>query len=415
MSDEASSDAPFVPKRTHKKSRLGCANCKLRKVKCDEGRPSCRACRMRRTKCEYGPVAPRRSPPMSSASSTASSAQSECEVVVAAKPAITVQPLFGLPSADALDMKLLWFYTSSTYRSLSYYDDKQLSMNDTLQTIVVQHAFESPFLMDSLLELASLHMRTLGQAAPDPTRAQMYQARSLEGFRRAIQDPRPGAYGALLANSIMRPILATQVFRDAAASSSKELHILDWMLLWRGVQSIIQLTSVSAVGKNGMTAVFTRPPAPVEASATAAIPKDLLVMVSFMDRDDPDLAEMPTYQEALRELGSLFESLARGMDSVMVLRIITWGVGLVEIARLVNLAQAGRQRALIILAHYACFLKLVRDIWWLADVGEQSIESICHALGPEWNRFMGIPLAAQSAQSTAELTNVLLGDGVGRL
>lgn len=412
MADEASSDAPFVPKRTHKKSRFGCANCKLRKVKCDEGRPACRACKMRRTKCEYGAVAPRRSPPQSSASSavdpTASTAPSECEIVP--RPAIVGQPLFCLPSADALDMKLLWFYTSSTYKSLSYADDQQRYMDDTLQTIVVQHAFEAPFLMDSLLELASLHMRSLGQA-PDPTRARMYQARSLEGYRRAIQNPQPSTYGGLLANSVLRPLLATQLFRDAAASSSKRLHILDWMLLWRGVPSIIDLTSIASISKNGMEALFSRPPVPTDASVTAAIPKELLLMVSFMDRDDPDLAEMQAYQEGLRELGSLFETLSRGMDSTMVLRITSWATGSVD--RLVDLARAGRPRALVILAYYACFLKLLQDIWWLAGVGNQSIDSICHALDPEWNRFLGIPFAALSAQSTPELTRLLLGLGGG--
>jgi hypothetical protein len=37
----------------HKKSKLGCANCKIRSVKCDESRPSCRPCRAFGVSCRY--------------------------------------------------------------------------------------------------------------------------------------------------------------------------------------------------------------------------------------------------------------------------------------------------------------------------------------------------------------------------
>lgn len=109
-------------------------------------------------------------------------------------------------------------------------------MNDMLQTIVVQHALESSFLMETLLELASPHMQSLFRSQ-EPTRALVYRARSLKGYRKAIEDACPKTFGALLANSIIRPLLCTQFFRD---TNSKNMYILDWMCLWEGVESIIQ-------------------------------------------------------------------------------------------------------------------------------------------------------------------------------
>ncbi|KAI0397937.1 hypothetical protein F5Y17DRAFT_255123 [Xylariaceae sp. FL0594] len=41
-------------RRTHKKSRQGCANCKLRSVKCDETKPSCKKCQSYNVICTYG-------------------------------------------------------------------------------------------------------------------------------------------------------------------------------------------------------------------------------------------------------------------------------------------------------------------------------------------------------------------------
>ncbi|KAF4981482.1 hypothetical protein FZEAL_2725 [Fusarium zealandicum] len=37
-------DGPVRQRKAHRKSRLGCSNCKLRSVKCDEAKPSCKRC-----------------------------------------------------------------------------------------------------------------------------------------------------------------------------------------------------------------------------------------------------------------------------------------------------------------------------------------------------------------------------------
>ncbi|KAL5362418.1 hypothetical protein BJX96DRAFT_166649 [Aspergillus floccosus] len=40
-------------RKSHKKSRLGCTNCKARRIKCDEGRPSCFNCIRHSVQCSY--------------------------------------------------------------------------------------------------------------------------------------------------------------------------------------------------------------------------------------------------------------------------------------------------------------------------------------------------------------------------
>ncbi|KAI0136693.1 hypothetical protein BJ170DRAFT_728101 [Xylariales sp. AK1849] len=42
-------------RKAHEKSRYGCANCKLKSVKCDETWPSCAECRSFSIRCVYGP------------------------------------------------------------------------------------------------------------------------------------------------------------------------------------------------------------------------------------------------------------------------------------------------------------------------------------------------------------------------
>ncbi|KAL3455749.1 hypothetical protein BJX64DRAFT_297318 [Aspergillus heterothallicus] len=48
----------FRPRRRHKKSRNGCMECKRRRIKCDEMKPSCSRCILTRQECIYQPTSP---------------------------------------------------------------------------------------------------------------------------------------------------------------------------------------------------------------------------------------------------------------------------------------------------------------------------------------------------------------------
>ncbi|KAL7815548.1 hypothetical protein V8C26DRAFT_401972 [Trichoderma gracile] len=60
MTDHVTSnDTTIARKRkTHRKSRLGCGNCKIRSVKCDESKPSCRRCHASGFTCNYSRTIP---------------------------------------------------------------------------------------------------------------------------------------------------------------------------------------------------------------------------------------------------------------------------------------------------------------------------------------------------------------------
>ncbi|KAM0246807.1 hypothetical protein ACHAQJ_010080 [Trichoderma viride] len=45
-------------RKTHRKSRLGCGNCKIRSVKCDEAKPTCRRCQSSGFTCNYSGTIP---------------------------------------------------------------------------------------------------------------------------------------------------------------------------------------------------------------------------------------------------------------------------------------------------------------------------------------------------------------------
>ncbi|KIL88924.1 sterol regulatory element-binding protein ecm22 [Fusarium avenaceum] len=415
------SDKPYHSKRPHKKSRAGCRNCKVRKVKCDEARPVCRSCKLRKADCVYPS-------PASAASTTPSSrnitkttprASSEARITSQTAPSpisipsrdesveeigpLTVQPLFRPMPMDGTDMKLLWFYTSSTCTSFSVDEGPLNPINDVLRNRMVQVAFDNPFLMDTLFGLASLHMQSL-ELSQDAARAFSYRARSFEGYRLAVERAQPETFPALLANSLLLTALSSQNFRD---KDGKKLYLIDWMIVWRGIGLVIDLMGIEKLLDSGLYPLFNRPPVDIE-QATNYIPINLLSMISSIDPTDPDYLYAETYYETLQFLGSLYQNLHDGFAPSMMLRIITWFTFVPR--DFVQLSRELRPRALVILAYYAAFLKLPVDVWWLKNVGDRSLQDLCEYIGPEWQQYLLVPHMARLVEGEHEIAKVLFED-----
>lgn len=428
---------PYHAKRPHKKSRTGCKNCKARKVKCDEARPRCRSCRLRKTECVY-PSAP----PLASAVSTSptSSTKTTPEVnalarespdptsavsfpshsnpsiaysinnSIAAPPGssnevtIISEPMFRPAFAnDEFDMRLLWFYTTATCSSFSVECGYHRPVETVMRTRIVQHAFQTPFLMQSLFALSSLHLQNLNQKI-DQNRALAYRATSFEGYRKGVEEASPETFPALIANSLLLTALSSQVFRDP---DGKDLYIIDWMVVWRGIGLMINFLGVDKLVSSHLSSLFYRPPIDLDAS-TYSIPNQLLFMVSSMSTDDIDYPDTQTYYATLKYIGALYYNLNLGLSPIMNLRIITW---LTFIPReFVELARQKRPRALIILAYYAVFLKIASSIWWLKGIGQRTLRDICRHLSPEWSHFLKDPMLAINIEDPFDLARVVLQD-----
>ena len=414
--DHPATDGPFRTLRPHYKSRLGCNACKKRKVKCDETRPVCGTCRLRKADCEY-PLS--RNAPSSTAvilsrdgkSSTSTAADLSISRTDAAacrpnistnKPCVDALSSAHFGPVDYVDMKVLWFYTSATCRSLSGKGDDQRPLQETLQNVVVQSAFESPFLMSTLLALTSLHMKSLGQDV-GARKTLSYCGTAFEGHRKAITVARPETFGALLTNALLLSLLASPALRR---TGEPRLLLIDWLLMWRGLKSVIDITGFACVASSGLSALFSRPDIQPHATS-AAVPKELLTMFSCVTANDEDFSDMQTYHETLRCLASLYHHLfEHGIDNMMVMRIATWFTVVPE--SFVVLARAEKARTMVILAHYAAFLKLTDSFWWLAGVGNSSIYDIWQNLRPEWHEYIQLPIGVMGASGKEEACCLLL-------
>lgn len=412
----SSASRPYHSKRPHKKSRAGCKNCKARKVKCNEGRPSCRACTLRKEKCVYPESAPVSYSPASSTAGGNSPARSQGDGGSSGAPSpqhhsagagyssgamVISEPMFYPAGVvDPIDMKMLWFYTAETYRSFNVQRGPGV-LDHVLRVKIPELAFQSPFLMQTLMGLSALQLKTLHQDVP-AQKAASYRAKAFQGYREAIEAAKPEDYPALLAGSLFICALSSEMFREA---DTKPLYIIDWMTVWRGIGLIVNIVSPTVLIDSGLAVLFYRPPIDLN-KATRHIPNNLLFMVTSIRPGDDDFEHQQIYYDALRYLGSLYEELEKGFSPLMDLRIVTFFTFIPR--EFIPLAKEHRPRALVILAHYCSFTKLPRGPWWMASVGDKQIRQINELIGDSWEHLMRIPRRVMYQEDLTEIAQTIL-------
>ncbi|KAE8150860.1 hypothetical protein BDV25DRAFT_171890 [Aspergillus avenaceus] len=126
-------------RRSHTKSHHGCSQCKQRRIKCDESRPSCGSCRRKRIVCTYQSHAPWPTSP-----------SQECQTLTGGT-ASGVRETATLPF---LELELLHHWHSITAPSLAH----SKSVQDLFCITVPRLALRHPFLMHSVLAVSALQI-----------------------------------------------------------------------------------------------------------------------------------------------------------------------------------------------------------------------------------------------------------------
>ena len=316
---------------------------------------------------------------------------------------IIKEPQFCPRDVSQIDMKLMWWYTTCTYASFSVNGGWQGPADLILKVIIPQRAFETPFLMHVLLSLTATHVQFLKRDI-EPGRVLAYRARAFAGYRNAVENPKPEEYPALLASSLLLSVVSAHMFRE---KETKELYIIDWIMIWRGIGLIIDLISPKALWESGMAELFYRPPLNLLA-AVDHIPDYLASMVDSIPAEDEEYQFKEVYMRTLTYLGTLYMELRNGISPIMTLRVVTWFTFLPK--PFVRLAREHRPIPLVILAHYLVFLKLPLQVWWIENISDREIPTIFNKVGLGYLDMMEVPLASIGVEGTANLGRLLFRD-----
>ncbi|KAI1273922.1 hypothetical protein F5Y07DRAFT_229118 [Xylaria sp. FL0933] len=140
-------------RRSHKKSRRGCLNCKKWHTKCDESGPPCNNCTLRNAKCEYAWAKGDKLTALVQARGSPSSRSSEDGSL--SDPGGLVMK----ENRRMLELELMHCWSTTTYKSLCSVPEDQHYM----QLIMPQEALRYDFLLNGIFVAAALHRSTMSQ------------------------------------------------------------------------------------------------------------------------------------------------------------------------------------------------------------------------------------------------------------
>ncbi|PWY96727.1 hypothetical protein BO94DRAFT_18350 [Aspergillus sclerotioniger CBS 115572] len=125
-------------RRTHANSHHGCAQCKQRRIKCNEARPMCASCQKKKIRCSFNSH-----DVLTAAHHRAGRSDRRVEFLA-----------YESSQLHLLDLELLNHWHVATVQTLVH----EISTEKVLREFVPQVALSYPFLMHSLLALSALHL-----------------------------------------------------------------------------------------------------------------------------------------------------------------------------------------------------------------------------------------------------------------
>uniref|UniRef100_A0A060T6R1 ARAD1B17402p n=1 Tax=Blastobotrys adeninivorans TaxID=409370 RepID=A0A060T6R1_BLAAD len=235
---------------SHKKSRLGCIQCKERRVKCDELKPECGYCVRNGRRCEYRAPPPRR-PRRKKVDTTDQSSDSSIFSVTpetASPPSSTGLVPFGGLGINTLSLPGMPAMTSSELDTFDYFINEGVIVFSTGEPHMLRmwrkHGIRIALQSDMLLSAVLSFCRTLrsfrdsfftgGGLEIDSLRLQM----AVSELRHRIAAPTPSLEGVheLLLTATVLPVQAIFDPNLPAFSFSNQLDIMG---LGQGVDAII--------------------------------------------------------------------------------------------------------------------------------------------------------------------------------
>ncbi|PGH27859.1 hypothetical protein AJ80_00409 [Polytolypa hystricis UAMH7299] len=363
---------PANQRKIRRKSRLGCGNCKRRRIKCDERKPQCTNCAGRSVSCDF----------LASGESTALEGAS----------LLRSPPSHG--ELNTVDLELLLHYTTRT----SYSITSALELHPTLQVTYPEIALSHHFVMHGILALSALHLASINKI-----RRAHYQAQADRHFAKALRMAQAFIPTLDDTNCHAFPVFTDMCFFVSLARGPKKGEFLffnddgggEWFALFRGKNSIYQ-TRRDALLKGPLGPDLQ---ATIQYHETSTGPKaadaepfgELRLRLETTFANDPDLQ---VYTEALEAILQCFRSRPGDHDPKRkAAPYILTGAWLYQLSEefLVCLKQR-KPAALAIYAHYVVLVRDLRSMWLIDGWADHLISGTYHALPLEFRHWIQWPM-----------------------
>ncbi|KAL6230459.1 hypothetical protein BDW75DRAFT_222678 [Aspergillus navahoensis] len=398
-----------MPRRTHKKSRNGCLECKRRHVKCDEKRPICSNCTTSERVCEYGscwfnttptsrPGPPTAAPVPGLGRGGGSSPGTPTPIgSQSLSPAGTgtgtgtgthtpSHAVFSDQPVNMFHVELFHNLFTNTYLTF----DPNTWLPGSLPIY-----FTTPYLVNEMLALSSLHMSTLH---PDKKEFYRYHAAQLQTHALAIfkeSDPQvtqETCTPLFLFASILgiHMLCDTLIYRENGEDFNSFLsRFTHYLRLHRGVRTILGeawtlLRAADSIVKPALDVGI----ALYKFDGTFNPVFQRLLDRITTSKLEPDLTDL--YKQAIESLQvcTNVTDIAEERNA-KINGVIAWPIMVKP--EYGDALDARRPEALVILAHWAVLLWRYRETWLFGDSGVYIVESVLGFLGSEWEPWLEGP------------------------
>ncbi|KAI0416266.1 hypothetical protein F5X98DRAFT_344029 [Xylaria grammica] len=393
-------------RRTHKKSRLGCRECKRRHIKCDEKRPTCAHCSITHRECQYVSSSTVTAPPSATTESAVASPGSTHRSDEAPSPGFDIpsraqpQPRIILRPPDThwtgelstpspssapggiVNMNhmefLLHYKFSVAIPELDY------EFDSVATPVTNKIALKFPWLLHAMLAISSRHMAVL-----NPEKSSLYLSEAFQLQNQAISIfnserlhiDETNCSAALLFSSILGRHMLVDTLAGLESDGSVLLdNYCHYVQVHRGLRTIAsdswQLLSESEIWP---FLLFTGIQRARKAHGTDLA--DLRRWVQESQGLDEETLEVcleavDLLQVGLDEISSAKTHLRRYQMSFI------WSV--CNRAKFNDLVIQRLPQALVILAHYTALLHHSQSVWQVRDAGYRFLHTICSVLGPSY-------------------------------
>ncbi|KIW24296.1 uncharacterized protein PV07_10023 [Cladophialophora immunda] len=402
-----------MARKSYKKSRDGCKECKRRHVKCDETRPRCIKCTFSDRQCVYSiPALSRSSSALSSFTHDASSTDQSPTSVALSQPRpaaspegntsvlspVAVQAATSCLASDVnmLHLELFYHYERETCLTVCW----NSAHIDIYRRTIIRLAFQRSFLMEAILALSSLHLSLKRPQSCEFYRATAtaLQSSALEGFRSIF--PHDVDRSNVLDVLLFQHVIALHVFCDTFSIIDDDYtqfmdRLISCIRLLRGIDSVTQdwwdFLWQSEIGIIMQTSHIHQHNTEYQSRGEC---NRLRELISFADMSPTSIAicteSLSRLQSFLDAENALGEAVKESTNM-----IFSWLISAQP--EFVDLLESRRPEALALLASYAVILHRRRGSWVIGDSGRKLLKHINAYLGNRWQEWLSWPTSVISS------------------
>ncbi|KAF7617854.1 hypothetical protein F9C07_2281632 [Aspergillus flavus] len=364
-------------RRSHRKSRTGCTECKRRRIKCDELYPSCLNCQRRKQRCSLAisrastadiePVRPSRT---SDSEDPSRSAWPSFPALINIEFPLTPP---ALPAIWYGGVELMHHYSTVTAETLAIRPD----MQNVWRTIVPEMGYQSPFVLHGILAVAAQHKAHLLPGVRDKylDMAAYHQAIGLKGFRAALPNVNDNNWKPFFCFSSIIVIYVCSLLGQVDERGTDTVpDILKLFVMIRGLRATLPIRDSQLAGtelapwSHGVwildeqdASLYEQDPSPNHSRLPQDVFDALRRLSGFFSTHLPESSRQD-YEDAVILLRKAATLIVHAGTRVEIGMVMFFPYVIHE--NIISDIQAANPYAMLLLSYFALLLKSMEDQFW---------------------------------------------------